>query len=192
MPYPETIKYIKKQLKEDDSPERVDRIKKALSDSGYQQDVIDELMEKAGVQKPEEKTSGIEQTLFKDIAIGLIVCIVVASLVYTIFFNDFGKEFFSPKDNINLDFKRLSPIEIKEDGSYAIDLGKYVKDSNYEDSEIRWSYSGKLCIGIEVSGTEAILTSVFLPGCPSEEYIEFSAMNPSNEISSDTLHVKII
>lgn len=83
MPYPETIKYIKKQLENGISE---DRIRKALTDSGYQQEVIDQLMNDVGAPKPEKKSSGIENIL-KDAAIGTVLLLIIGSFVYFNFFN---------------------------------------------------------------------------------------------------------
>ena len=82
MHYPETLSYIKKQLEKGISPER---IKKALSESGYLPDVIETLMKEAGVTKKESPSSGIESLILKDAAIGVIILLIVGAFFTMIF-----------------------------------------------------------------------------------------------------------
>ena len=187
MPYPETIKYIKKQLDEGIKPER---IRKALLEHGYQQEIVDKLMEKAGEPEPEKKSSGIELIL-KDVGIGIILLLVMGSLIYISFFSDSKIELLSPKP-IKLNLDKLSPLELEENGVYISELEKYIQDKNYEFNELTWSYSGKKCINIEISEGSAIIRSVFLPKCPLEENIEFTVKNPDGEIASSILIIRIV
>ena len=195
MPYPETVKYIKKQL---DKGITAERVKKALLDSGYKKDVIDQLMEKAGVTKEKKKTEGIEKLLLKEVAIGVFILIVAGSLVYFGFFVDKGapiKEFFSPppaEEGIKIDFSKISPLSLEKNKQTTIDLSKYVKDSRFDSNLMEWSYSGKICVNIKISGTKALLKSIYLPGCPMEEDITFEATNPYQDSASRSIKVQII
>src|SRR3989338_4436298 len=106
MPYPETVEYIKKQLKEHIKPEQ---IRNALEDAGYQQDVIDELLKEAGAVEPAQKqSSGIEKMLLKDICIGMILIAVVGTLIHLDFFSGSAPQLFSPNS----------------DSTFALDFGK--------------------------------------------------------------------
>ena len=73
MPYPKTVEYIKKQLDKGTDP---DKIKKGLTDSGYQPEIIDKLMEQAGALKSDKKPTGIE-TILKDVAIGVVLLLMI-------------------------------------------------------------------------------------------------------------------
>jgi hypothetical protein len=187
MPYPETIEYIKKQIEEG---LKADRIKKALEDAGYQIDVIDELMEKAGVEKEEKKTEGIEKLLLKDAVIGVVLLLIIGSLGYFIFLNNDTTELFSPK-TLKMDFKGLS-IELEEGQTDTFNLNKYVKDPDYSYEEIRFDLRDKSCVSVKINKEIVTLRSVFIPGCPSEEKIIFKATNPNGESSQDILNIKIV
>ena len=191
MSYSETIKYIKKQASKGAD---ADRIKKVLLDSGYQQDVISELMEKAGVIKPKKEPKGIEKLILKDVTIGIVLLVVFGSIAYFSFFNESTKEFFSPKlkGEIKLDLSKVSPLKIEKNGYSTIELDKYFRDKEYSYSEMRWSHSGQICINIRISDNKAVLRSVFLPGCPTEETVNFEVMNPAGKTDSDTIKVKIV
>ncbi len=191
MSYPETIKYIQKQLDEGVSP---NKIKDALSNSGYTSEVIDELMNKAGVQKPEKKAEGIEKIIFKDAAIAIVLLLVMGSFVYFSFFRDTDREFFSPIKfkEVKVSFLKISPLELERNKDYTLDLSEYVKDNKYDPSDIIWKYSNKVCINVRISGSKAILRSVFLPECPIEESIKFEATNPDGKTDSDVLIVNIV
>ena len=91
MSYSETIKYIKKQASKGAD---ASRIKKVLSDAGYQSDVVDELIEKAGVFKPKKEPKGIEKLILKDDPMGVILLLVFGYIAYFSFFNESTKEFF--------------------------------------------------------------------------------------------------
>ena len=186
MPYPETIAYIKKQLEEGI---KADKIKKALESAGYQTDVIDELLTKAGVEKEEKKTEGIEKLLLKDAVIGVVLLLIIGSLGYFIFFNG-DKEFFAPK-TLNLDFGGKS-IELIKGESSSFNIARYVKDPTYEDNELRWTFRDKFCVNVLINDNDIILRSVFIPGCPEEENIVFQVTNPDGISSSDRLNVKLI
>tara|TARA_Y100000310_G_C20407103_1_gene680192 strand:- start:78 stop:641 length:564 start_codon:yes stop_codon:yes gene_type:complete len=187
MPYPETIAYIKKQLEEGI---KADKIKKALENAGYQGDVIDELMEKAGVEKEEKKVSDIEKILMKDAIIGVVLLLIIGSLGYFVFLDTDTQELFAPK-TLKVDFKD-KVLELSKDGSLSFDLGKYVKDPDYEDSEISWSFRDKSCVSVIIEETSVTLRSRFIPGCPEEENIVFKATNPKGDSASDVLKIKIV
>jgi hypothetical protein len=187
MPYPETIKYIKKQIDEGINP---DRIKKALLDNGYQQEIVDKLMKEAGVVGEEKKSSGIEKLLFKDVTMGVILLLVIGSLVYFNFFSDSKTELLAPKP-IKLDFGRVSPLDLEENKEIGIDLTKYVKDKEHEFEDLSWSYNGKVCINIQINQGTAVLRSVFLPDCPTKENINFEVRNPDGLVASDNLVINI-
>ncbi len=193
MPYPETIKYIKKQVEEGIS---IDKIKEKLVESGYQEEVIEQLIEKAGVLKTEKKSEGIEKIIFKDAAISVAILLLVGSLVYFNFLKEPEQEFYAPPrtntGEITLDFSTLSPLELEKGKSITIDLNKHVSDKNYKINELTWWYGGKLCINIKISENKAILRSIFLKGCPEEENILFEATNPEGNAASDTLKIRII
>ncbi len=191
MSYSETIKYIKKQASKGAD---ASRIKKVLSDAGYQPDVVDELIEKAGVFKPKKEAKGIEKLILKDVTIGIVLLVVFGSIAYFSFFNESTKEFFSPKlkGEIKLDLSKVSPLKIEKNSYSIIDLSKYFRDKKYSYNEMRWSHSGQICINIRISDNKAILKSVFLPGCPIEETVNFEVMNPAGKTDSDTIKVKIV
>ncbi|TKJ17393.1 hypothetical protein CEE44_02560 [Candidatus Woesearchaeota archaeon B3_Woes] len=191
MGYSETIKYIKKQASKGAD---AGRIKKVLSEAGYQQEIIDELIEKAGVFKSKKEAKGIEKIILKDVTIGVVLLLVFGSLAYFSFFKDGDKEFFSPKTSgdIKLSLSKVSPLKIEKNGHSIIDLNKYFRDSKYDYSEMRWKHSGQICINVRENKDKIILRSVFLPGCSLQETINFEVMNPSGKISSDTIKVKIV
>jgi hypothetical protein len=187
MPYPETIAYIKKQLEKGIS---VDKVRKALLESGYQQEVIDELIEKAGAKKEEKKSSGIE-VILKDVAIGVFLLLVFGSLFYFSFLKDVKVEKFAP-NTIKTDFSKKEGLELQQDGFYNLKLSDYVKDKNYDVNSLRWSFEGNLCINIQIEGENAVLRSVFLPDCPVHETIVFTAVNPEGQSASGALEVDIV
>jgi DNA-binding transcriptional MerR regulator len=192
MPYPETIKYIKKQL---DNGFSSDKIKKALQDSGYGENVIDQLMKQAGVgdQKTQNKT-GIENIL-KDIGIGVVLLLIIGSLVYFNFFNDKDKEMYSPAQlskDVKLDLSIISPLQLKKDGHVIIDLTNHVKDESYKISQMKWSNLGKRCVNIQFTGNQAIIRSIFLPKCPTTETISLTVTNPYGNSDSDEIVINII
>ena len=199
MPYPETVKYIKKQI---DKGVSAERIKKGLLDSGYQQEIVNKLLEKAGVEKENKKEEGIEKILLKDIAIGAVLLLFVGSLIYINFFTDeeigvgTKKVFFSKptQEGFYLDFSDSNPLELEKNNQMTIELGEYVNEGEYDLNEIIWSYSGKVCINVKVAddGVTANLKSVFLPGCPEEENIVFTVESSDGQSAFDTLQVKII
>jgi hypothetical protein len=187
MPYPETIEYIKKQLKK----QKPEKIKKHLEEAGYQPAIIDELMEKAGAPKAKQKPSGIE-SLFKDITIGLFILLIGGTLVWVSIGGDSEREFFSPEqNNLKLSFSKISPLKIAKNTYSTIDLTKYVKN-NDNMNQLDWDYGGKICINIEIKNNQAKFTSIFLPNCPLTENIKFTITSPKGETSSDTLQIKII
>ena len=188
MPYPETIKYIKKQLDEGIKPER---IRKALQDHGYQKEIVDKLMKEAGVKVEEKKSSGIEKLILKNVAIGALLLLIVGSLVYFNFFSESKTELLAPKP-IKLNFDKTSPLDLDQNKEVTIDLSKYVKDKEYGFEELDWSYSGKVCINIKINEGQAFLKSIFLPKCPIEENIKFTVKNPNGDIISDILTVQIL
>ena len=188
MPYPETIKYIQKQLEEDSSPEKVERIKKALLDHGYQPEIVDKLMKEAGAPNKKKENSGIEKLILKNVAV-IFILLIVGFATYSIFFQN-NKELLAPK-TIKLNIAKLSPIQIEKDKSYVINLDEYVKDKNFEFSELKWSFRGKYCINIVIKENQATLRSIFLPNCPLEENILFEVSNPEGETASNTLKIKI-
>ena len=147
-------------------------------------------MEKAGVEKEEKKTEGIEKLLLKDAVIGVVLLLIIGSLGYFIFLNNDTTELFSPK-TLKMDFKGLS-IELEEGQTDTFNLNKYVKDPDYSYEEIRFDLRDKSCVSVEINQEIVTLRSVFIPGCPSEEDIIFKATNPNGESSQDTLKIKII
>jgi len=189
MLYPETIKYIKKQLKKGAKPSK---IKKALEEAGYQLDIIDKLLEKAGAEKSEKKSAGIELVI-KNIGIWVILLLIGASLIYFVFLQKPGQELFSPETskNLELDFTKFKTFKLEKNGITYIDLSKFVKDKNYDINKLKWSHSGKLCINVQIYKNEAEIRSIFFPDCPVEESIRFEVTNPGGENDFDILKVKI-
>jgi hypothetical protein len=183
MPYPETIAYIKRQIEKGID---IDKIKKALIESGYQQDVIDELLSKAGAPKPEKKSSGIE-VLLKDAAIGVFLLIMIGSLVYFNFFNNTGSEKFSPNEQVQIDISNADTLNLEKDGFINVNLNQYAGNSNP-----LFTFEGTLCVNVQISGNNAILRSVFLPNCPLVENIMFTAVNPDGQTDSFNLKIKIV
>jgi len=191
MPYPETIKYIKEQL---DRGLKSEDVKKLLLNAGYQNEVIDQLLEKAGVIKEEKKASGIEKVLLKDLGIGAVLLIIIGSLVYINFFAG-SKEMFSPKEasNFYLDFSKISPLKLNKDDVAVISADKIIKDNTEDLSQILWSTEGTVCVNVQIPDkNQIVLRSLFIEGCPLEENIEFKATNYVGETDSEILKIKII
>lgn len=190
MPYPETVKYIKEQIEKGIS---ADRIKKALVNAGYQSDVIDQLLEKVGIQKQEKKAAGIEKLILKDISIGFVLLLIIGSLVYFNFFSG-AKEMLGPKQtqNLKVDFSKISTIELGQDREYTLETSKYVKYSQYSADQLTWDYTGSVCLNIKQSGSQIIITSIFLPDCPYEETLKLEATTPDGETASGTIQVVIV
>ncbi|MCK4521728.1 MAG: hypothetical protein KAU20_04075 [Nanoarchaeota archaeon] len=213
MAYPETTEYIKKQLKEGFSPER---IKKALLDAGYLPEVVDSLMKEAGVKEDTKKsTSGIEKVLLKDIAIGVILLLVVGGFVYFSFFkpeNLEEKEMLAPAEHtseqvveeepksffkkeiegndIGVDFSHISPLKLRKGSSIIIDLTNYIKNAE-KDDKLRWVRSGHRCIEVIIRDSKATLKHNDIASCPSTENIKFQVIDTNKRTDSDILVVKV-
>gem|GEM_PF-6371729 len=191
MPYPETIKYIKEQL---DKGLKAEDVKKALLNAGYQDEIVEQLLEKAGAVKEEKKVSGIEKVLLKDLGIGIVLLLVIGSLVYINFFDNPVKEAFSPKkeSGIDVDFSKLSPLNIEKNNNVQIDITGYFIDKTYDPSQIVWDTEGTVCVNVQFYDQKVVLRSIFSQKCPLDENIRFTAVNPSGESDSDILKIKII
>jgi hypothetical protein len=188
MPYPETIAYIKKQLTEGFT---VSEVKKALAESGYQEDIITSLLKKAGVkEKQSEKTTGIEKILMKNIGVGALLLLVVGSLAYV---NLYGgePELFSPDSSLVVDFARSSTLKIPKGGSVELDLNDHVHDLDYGVERLQWYARGDKCLSISIMQGIATITSDYRLDCPVFEEVRFDVQNPKGTVAHDSITIKI-
>lgn len=184
MPYPETIAYIKKQVEEGFPTER---IRSALEESGYQDDVIDELFEKAGVVSHiKSKPKGIDAMVLRSVGVAVLLLFGVGFIFMS---SPFENIQFSPSNSPDISLGSDKKIELSYNEESVLPVSNYLKDPVYSASESRWFISGGICIDAFVKNSELHIISEYMTGCPSKEKLRIETLNPDGKTAAVTMTV---